>query len=179
MTLKLRQDNGVNPLTEAEIDGNFLHLAQAIETKADAESTLAALNEKTTPAETAAQISAATSQLIAQRNVWEKAQSSPYTALTSTAGVIAVDLDHATFELDMTENSTLDEPINAVAGQDVFIHITNHASAPKTLSFNAFWKFPTGAEKSLTPLENAVDALSCKVAPSGGYAICTLGRGIA
>jgi len=89
------------------------------------------------------------------------AQRGTATALTSTAASIAVDLALANnFTHTLTENTTLANPSNITAGQSGVIVFTQHASAPKTLAFASYWKFPSGTAPSLTATNSAVDVLA-------------------
>lgn len=109
---------------------------------------------------------------------WTKAQRGTPVALTSSAGSIAVDLDLANnFTHTLTENTTLAAPSNPVAGQSGSIVITQHASAAKTLAYNAFWKFPGGIVPTVSTGASAVDVLSYYV-ESGTRATCVLLRDV-
>jgi hypothetical protein len=100
-------------------------------------------------------------------------------ALTSTAGSIAIDLAvDINFSHTLTENTTLAAPSNPVAGQSGAITFTQHASSPKTLAYNAFWKFPGGTIPTLTAVNSAVDVLTYYVI-SGSMAVCSLLKGVA
>lgn len=112
-------------------------------------------------------------------NTWSKAQRGAVTALTSSGGSIAINLaDGNNFSHTMTENTTLAAPSNAVAGQTFTIVITNHASSPKTLAYNAFWKFAGGSIPTLTATNGAVDVLTGYVC-SAGFAVASLIKGVA
>ncbi len=107
--------------------------------------------------------------------VWTKAQRGAAPAgLTSTTGATAIDLDTGNnFTMTMTENSTLSAPSNPVQGQSGCIVITQHASAAKTLAYNAFWKFPGGTVPALTTAVGAVDVFTYYV-ESATRATCAL-----
>lgn len=82
-------------------------------------------------------------------------------ALTSTSNSIAVDASAGNyFTHTFTENTTLANPSNLVAGQEGVIVFTQHASSPKTLAFGSYWKFPGGTVPSVTATNSAVDALA-------------------
>ena len=106
---------------------------------------------------------------------WTKAQRGTAPAgLTSAGAATAIDLDTGNnFTMTMTENSTLSAPSNPVQGQSGCIVITNHASAPKTLAYNTFWKFPGGTVPTLTATNSAVDILTYYV-ESDARATCSL-----
>jgi hypothetical protein len=106
---------------------------------------------------------------------WTKAQRGAAPAgLTSTTGATVIDLDTGNnFTMTMTENSTLSAPSNPVQGQSGCIVITQHASAAKTLAYNAFWKFPGGTVPVLTTAVGAVDVFTYYV-ESATRATCAL-----
>ena len=120
------------------------------------------------------------SPLLSEGNNWTGAQRGAFTALTSTSNSIAVDLDDGNnFSHTLTEDTTLAAPSHAVAGQSGVFEFTNHASAPKTLALDAFWKFHGGAPSPvLTAANGAVDVLTYIVASSGTYAICSMGQDV-
>jgi len=123
---------------------------------------------------TAAVNLAALAQLDAAQS-WTKAQRGAAPAgLSSSAGATALDLDTGNnFTMTMTENSTLSAPTNPVQGQSGVIVVTQHASAPKTLAYNAFWKFPGGTVPALTTAVGAVDVFTYYV-ESATRATCAL-----
>jgi len=99
--------------------------------------------------------------------------------LTSAGGSIAINLAATNnFAHTLTENTTLAAPSSPTAGQSGQITFTNHASAPKTLAYSSFWKFPGGTVPTLTATNGAVDVLSYYVC-SAGFATCSLMKGIA
>jgi hypothetical protein len=101
------------------------------------------------------------------------------TALTSAAASIAIDLATSiNFSHTLTENTTLAAPSNPVAGQSGVIVFTQHASAPKTLAFNSFWKFGGGTVPTLTATNSAVDVFTYYVV-NGSFAVCAMINGVA
>ncbi|CAB4126407.1 hypothetical protein UFOVP89_44 [uncultured Caudovirales phage] len=89
-----------------------------------------------------------------------KAQIVTPVALTSSSASIAVDASLSNnFTHTFTENTTLANPSNLVAGQGGIIVFTQHASSPKTLAFGSYWKFPSGTAPSVTATNSAVDIL--------------------
>ena len=118
----------------------------------------------------------ALSQLaLANDQTWTGAQRGAFTALTSASGHIAVDMALGNnFSHTFTENTELDAPTNAVAGQSGVIHFTQHASSPKTLSFASFWLFADGTDPTITATNSAVDVLTYVVNPAGTSAICAI-----
>lgn len=84
-------------------------------------------------------------------------------ALTSTSGSIATNLALANnFTHTTSENTTLANPTNIVAGQSGVIVITQGATA-RTLAFGSYWKFSNGVVPSLTATIGAVDVLVYQV----------------
>lgn len=96
--------------------------------------------------------------------------------LTSSAASMAIDLALSNnYSHTFTENTTLAAPSNAVGGQSGIIFLQQHASSPKTLAFNAFWKFPGGAPATpVTATNSAIDAMAYYVEPGGTFAICQM-----
>lgn len=90
-----------------------------------------------------------------------KAQRGTPVALTSSSASIAVDASLGNnFTHTFTENTTLANPTNLVAGQSGVIVLTQHASSPKTLAFGSYWKFASGTAPSVTASNSAVDILA-------------------
>lgn len=90
-------------------------------------------------------------------NLWGAAQ--PVT-LTDDA-TIAVDM--ATFlnaTVTLGGNRTLGNPTNPKPGQSGFIRIVQDGTGSRTLAFGANWKFPGGADPTLSTAAGAVDVLS-------------------
>ena len=80
------------------------------------------------------------------------------TALTSTTNSIAVDFALSNdFSHTFTENTTLANPTNIVAGQAGSIFFTQHASSPKTLGFGTYWYFT--ADPTITASNSALDRI--------------------
>ena len=75
--------------------------------------------------------------------------------------------------MTMTENSTLSAPSNPVQGQSGCIVITQDPTTPRTLAYNAFWKFPGGTVPTLTASAGAVDVFTYYI-ESGTRATCSL-----
>lgn len=91
---------------------------------------------------------------------YSKAQRGTAVSLTSTSASIASDFANANnFTHTFTENTTLANPSNLVAGQSGVIVFTQHASSPKTLAFGSYWKFPGGTAPTVTATNSAVDVL--------------------
>ena len=91
---------------------------------------------------------------------YTKAQRGTPVALTSTSSSIAVDFSLSNnFTHTFTENTTIANPSNIVAGQSGVIAFTQHASSPKTLAFGSYWDFPGGTVPSVTASNSARDQL--------------------
>ena len=112
-------------------------------------------------------------------NTWNTAQRGAVTALTSSGGAIAINLAISNnFSHALTENTTLAAPSNATAGQSGCIVLTQHASSPKTLTFNSNWKFAGGVVPVLSTSPGATDVMSYYVC-SAGIIVCQLIKGVA
>jgi hypothetical protein len=97
---------------------------------------------------------------LANTQSFTKSQRVTPVALTSTSASIAVDASLSNnFTHTFTENTTLANPTNLVAGQGGVIVFTQHASSPKTLAFGSNWKFPSGTAPTVTATNSAVDVL--------------------
>ena len=93
-----------------------------------------------------------------------KTQSVAIVSLTSTAASIAVDASASNeFSHTFTENTTLANPTNLVAGTKLTFYFTQHASSPKTLAFGSSFDFQGGAAPSVTATNSARDTLVCTV----------------
>lgn len=96
-----------------------------------------------------------------------KPQIAGQTSLTSTSNSIAVDLGTTNdFTHTFTENTTLANPTNISVGQTGSIAFTQHASSPKTLAFDTYWKFPGGSVPTVTSTNSAEDTLFYRVRSS-------------
>lgn len=132
-----------------------------------------------TPSTGKVQIATGTSLQTVDANTWDVTQRGAVTALTSSSGSIAINLAATNnYSHTLTENTTLAAPTNPVAGQSGCIVFTQHASSPKTLAFNSFWKFAGGTVPTLTATNSAVDVLTYYVC-SSGFAVCNLVKGVA
>lgn len=88
------------------------------------------------------------------------AQRGSTSALTSSGGTISSDFAAKNnFTHTFTENTTLANPSNLVAGQSGVIVFTQHASSPKTLAFGSYWKFQEATVPTVTANNSAVDVL--------------------
>jgi hypothetical protein len=90
-----------------------------------------------------------------------KAQRVTPVSLTSSAGSIAVDFALSNnFSHTLTENTTLANPSNIVAGQSGQITITQHASAAKTLGFGSYWKSTDGSTPAVSTTVSSVNLIT-------------------
>lgn len=106
---------------------------------------------------------------------WTEAQAGAYVTLTSSSATIAINLNTGNnFKHTLTENTTLAAPANPTAGQAGVIQFNQHASSPKTIAFNAFWKWPGGTAGTLTATNSAVDVMSYVVDSSAAFATCVM-----
>lgn len=98
--------------------------------------------------------------MLATAQTFTAAQSGSITALTSTAASIAVDAalnNH--FSHTLTENTTLANPTNLVAGTSGSFFLTQHASSPKTMAFGSYYKFAGGTAPTITAVNSAEDRI--------------------
>jgi hypothetical protein len=112
-----------------------------------------------------------------QINTWNKPQVGYVTVLSSTSNTASVNLGLSNnYKLPMTENTLLQNPTNSTEGQSGLITISQPAGANYSLSYDTFWKFPSGSVKDLTATNGAIDALAYYVSSgsSGLFAICNL-----
>ncbi len=81
------------------------------------------------------------------------------TALTSTSNDTAIDLSlNNNFTATLTEDTTLANPTNIVAGQSGRIAITQ-AAGDYTVAFDTYYKFPGGSTPSVSTGTGALDLL--------------------
>lgn len=116
-------------------------------------------------------------------NTFSGAQIGGVTALTSTSNSIAINLAlNNNFSHTFTENTTLANPTNIVAGQSGRIFFTQHASSPKTLAFGTYYLFPAvengGSDPAVTATNSAVDVLYYDVLSTTQIS-CHLAKGLA
>lgn len=152
MALTLRNTKG-SPLTHSETDANFLHCA---------------------PTSGTTQQNLDLKGSLDANNTWTKGQRGAFVALTSTTNSIAVNLNLSNnFNHTFTEDTTLAAPSNAVAGQSGAIHFTQHASAAKTLAFNAFWEFGLTDTHTMTTTTGGTAVMTYLIDPAGTSATCS------
>lgn len=101
---------------------------------------------------------------IARINVtqtYTKAQRGQVLSLTSTSNSIALDLSLSNnFSHTLTENTTLANPTNVVAGQGGLIIFTQDGSTPRTLELDTNYVVTGGVDLELTASVGAIDILS-------------------
>lgn len=82
---------------------------------------------------------------------WTGAQNFNETSLTSTAAAVAWDAGaNQVATHTLTENTTISAPTNIPAGRFIAIRVIQHASAAKTLAWNAVFKFAGGTTPTMT-----------------------------
>jgi hypothetical protein len=106
-----------------------------------------------------------TSQTVAGLGVvqaWTKSQSGAPVSLTSSSNSIAVDLSLGNnFSHTFTENTTLANPSNPVAGTSGQIAFTQNASAAKTLAYGSQWiEATSGTAPAVSTTTSAQNILS-------------------
>jgi hypothetical protein len=112
-----------------------------------------------TTALVASDLGVALRALLAGAQTFSGGQRCSITALTSSSAHIAVNLAlNNGFSHTLTENTTLDNPTNIVAGQSGYIFITQAASA-KSLAYGSYWDFPNNTTPSVSTGSGAVDTL--------------------
>lgn len=95
----------------------------------------------------------------------------------STSSNITLDLAAGNnFYYTLTGSVELSNPSNMAAGQSGLITIVQGSGGSKALTYGGYWKFPTGANKTLSTAEGAVDAVSYYVA-SSSVILCQLLKG--
>lgn len=91
---------------------------------------------------------------------FSQAQRASITTLTSASASIAIDLSaNNYFTHTLTENTTLANPTNVVAGQTGAIFFTQDSGTARTLAYGSHYKFPGGVTPSLTASTGAIDTL--------------------
>ena len=100
---------------------------------------------------------------------WTGAQRPTVTALTSTSNAMAINFDDSNdFSHTLTENTTLSAPTGTqIAGQSGSIFITQHASSPKTLGFNAEYLSAGGTDPVITATNSAKDRIDYVIRADG------------
>ena len=158
-TLGVATATTVNKVTfTAPATGSTLTIADGKTLSASASITLAGTDSTT-------MTFPATSANVAALNLvgaFTKSQSATPVALTSSSNSTAVDLSLSNnFSQALTENTTLANPSNPVAGTSGQIAITQNASAAKTLSYGSQWiEAATGSAPTVSTTLSAQNLLS-------------------
>lgn len=98
--------------------------------------------------------------LLSSANTWTKAQSVAPVAVTSSSNHIATDASLSNiFTHTLTENTTLDNPTNLVAGTYYTWRFIQAASA-KTLAYGNLFKWPGGTPMTISTGSGAVDTIT-------------------
>ena len=90
---------------------------------------------------------------------WDAAQRSAISAISSSAN-ITIDFSISNcFSLTLTNNATIENPSNLVAGQSGVITITQDSVGARALAFGSAWKFQGGTIPSLSTGASSKDVL--------------------
>jgi hypothetical protein len=96
---------------------------------------------------------------IAASQTFSHGQRVASSALTSASNLTAIDLSlNNNFTYTLTEDTTLSNPTNAVAGQSGRIAITQ-ASSAKTVAYGTHFVFPAGSVPTVSTGNGALDIL--------------------
>ena len=79
------------------------------------------------------------------------------TTLTDGATITPNFNDSCNFVVTLTDNRTITNPTNLVAGQSGSIFIVQDATGGHTLAWGTYWKFSGGTVPTLSTTANAVD----------------------
>ena len=86
---------------------------------------------------------------------------------TTASGTLTLDIAASNnFYYTLNGSITLANPSNMVAGQSGIIVLVQNGSGSKTIGYGTYWKFPSGANKTLSTAAASVDVLSYYVASS-------------
>ena len=106
--------------------------------------------------------------------VFTKAQGTTPVALTSTSNAVAVDASLSNkFTHVLTENTTVSSPSNLVDGKSYTFVFKQHASAVKTLAFNATFKFIDDANSTIPAAVDSLLVVSADYTTVGGLICAT------
>lgn len=78
------------------------------------------------------------------------------------------------FSVTLGGNRTLANPTGLTAGQSGVVYIAQDATGSRTLSWGAYWKFPSGTAPTLTTTASAVDAVFYTVRSSTSITVNSL-----
>ena len=112
--------------------------------------------------------------LLNAAQVFTAGQAVAQSTLADGAGIVVDGDDSNNFDLELTQNSDLANPINVVAGTTINIAIRQDGTGGFTLGYGSAFKFP-GGTPVITPGALAEDIISCYVrAESAGVATVML-----
>lgn len=101
-----------------------------------------------------------------ENQTFTKAQRGSITTLTDATTITSDFSDNNFFTVTLTDNRTLGNPSNLVAGQSGSIFIVQDGSGSHALAFDTYWHFVGGVAPSLSTAANAVDRLDYVVRSS-------------
>jgi hypothetical protein len=115
-----------------------------------------------------------------EANTWSAAQRGAYVALVTASNLLPINLALSNnFSHTMSEDTTLQAPTNAVAGQSGVIEITQDNDTAKTLAFNAFWKTAGGLAMTISTTLSSKNVIAYVVDSTGTFATCSLSAAVA
>ena len=100
--------------------------------------------------------------LLNAAQVFTAGQAIAQSTLADGVGVVVDGNDSNNFDVELTQNSDLANPINVVAGTTINIAIRQDGTGGFTLGYGSAFKFPGGAPV-ITPAALAEDIISCYV----------------
>ena len=107
--------------------------------------------------------------------IYAPASAAANVATLTDAATITPDLATSNnFTVTLGGNRALANPSNPTVGQSGVIYIVQDGTGSRTLSWGAYWKFPSGAAPTLTTTANAVDAVFYTVRSSTSITVNSL-----
>lgn len=98
---------------------------------------------------------------LATAHVYTAQQNFGAVAITSSGASVAWNLNTAQYaKHTITEATTVSAPTNMVDGGTYTLRVTQHASSPNTMAWNAVFKWPGGVVPVLTATNSAVDVFN-------------------
>ena len=103
----------------------------------------------------------------------------PVVTLTSSAGTATINATLGNhFRITLTENTTFAAPTGGVDGQIILLEIIQHASSPKTVAYNAAFKFNTTyASHTMTAVNSKTDLVALVYQSALGYIVAGITQG--
>lgn len=95
--------------------------------------------------------------LLEEVQTYTAGQIAEVTTLTDAATIAINFSDSNNFTVTLTDNRTMGNPSNAVAGQSGSIFIIQDSTGNRTLSWDANWEFSNGGAPTLSTNANAID----------------------